>query len=60
LSPEVKELQNTLSAVVGLLGERQNMTEEKDLTVTEVIGNFDNLLDTFKCNDLSTGVGILA
>ena len=60
LGSEVKELQNTSDVVVGLLGERKNMTKEEDLTITEIIGNFDNLLDTFKCNNLSNGVGILA
>lgn len=60
LDPEVKKLQDTSAVVVGLLGERENMTKKEDLTVTEVIGNFDNLLTTFKCNDLSTGLGTLA
>ena len=56
LTPRVETLEETSQAVVKLLGERASMTKETDLTVTQVIGDFDTLKKNLKYEDVCDGL----
>lgn len=59
LPPKVQTLEEISKTTVELLGTRDNMTTEENLTITEVIGDFDTLNKNLKYNDICDGLTTL-
>jgi hypothetical protein len=52
----IDALENSSKDINDLLGKRSDLTEEASMTITQAIGNIDELLDSTAYNNICEGV----